>query len=222
VDHHYDPDGDSRMIVELFFDRLDHDLAAAGTPDATRQALGADLRARYAALVDAATDLPDDAARYNLRYVAAVVAAHRALPADRPADELIAWLTAAFVEPLAETVTAGARAMLDAAPDPFAAMVAVARAREDADFGAEFRFSHPHDDDRRFHADVHRCGYHERLVALGAPELTPVLCAFDTSWIRAIDPERDGFAFTRSTTIGLGGTHCPFHFERTRPAGSDG
>jgi hypothetical protein len=98
-------------------------------------------------------------------------------------------------------------------------MVAVARDREGADFGAEFRFSHPHDDDLRFHADVHRCGYHERLTRLGAPELTPVLCAFDTSWIGAIDPERDGFAFSRDTTIGLGGTHCPFHFRRTRPAG---
>ncbi|MCO1655190.1 L-2-amino-thiazoline-4-carboxylic acid hydrolase [Pseudonocardia humida] len=219
-----DHDRDSRAVVALFFDRLDHDLAAGGTPAPVRRAVVERIRAGYAELVAAPTELPDDAARSNLRYVAAVVAAHRVLREDHPADTLLDWLTSAFVEPLAGAVTAGTRAMLDAAPDPFAAMVAVARERESTDFGAEFRFAHPHDDDGRFHADVHRCGYHEHLTRLGEPGLTPVLCAFDTSWIRAIDPERHGFAFTRATTIGLGGTHCPFHFRRTGRAGerSDG
>jgi hypothetical protein len=55
-------------------------------------------------------------------------------------------LTRAFVEPLAEAVTAGTQAMLNSAEDPFAAMVAVARSRERADFGAEFVFAHPADD----------------------------------------------------------------------------
>ena len=33
-------------------------------------------------------------------------------------------------------------------------------------------------------------------------------------------PDRHGFTFTRTTTIGLGGSTCPFHFQRTRAARS--
>jgi len=32
----------------------------------------------------------------------------------------------------------------------------------------------------------------------------------------AIDPDRHGFTFTRTTSIGHGGSTCPFHFRRTR------
>ena len=35
------------------------------------------------------------------------------------------------------------------------------------------------------------------------------------AWIEAIDPARHGFRFDRDTTIGHGGTYCPFHFSRT-------
>ena len=54
------------------------------------------------------------------------------------------------------------------------------------------------------------------LAASSAAELTPVMCAFDKAWIEAIDPARHGFRFDRATTIGHGGSHCPFHFSRTR------
>lgn len=144
-----------------------------------------------------------------------------AVPADTglpTGSALIDWLTAALVEPFAGPVAEGTRALLDAAPDPFAAMVEVARAREERDFGAQFVFKHPVDNADRFHADVHRCGYHTYLSAHGAPELTRVLCAFDANWSNAIDPDRHGFSFTRETTIGTGGPICPFHFERTQPA----
>jgi L-2-amino-thiazoline-4-carboxylic acid hydrolase len=218
-----DPDADSQALVALFFECLDRDLAASGVAGADRQALQEDMHAHYNALLRAAGDVPDEPARYNQRYVTAIVAAYRALLArDLPpgdgAQYLVARLTAAFVEPLAPTITEVTRAMLDAAPDPFAAMVSVARARESEDFGAAFHFEHPLDDDERFYADVHRCGYHDLLTQYGAPELTPVLCAFDANWIRAIDPDRHHFTFTRDTTIGLGGPICPFHFQRTRSA----
>lgn len=47
------------------------------------------------------------------------------------------------------------------------------------------------------------------------------MCAFDGNWIEAIDSDKDGFRFERVTTIGLGGTHCPFHFTRTGARGVD-
>ncbi|MFD1930086.1 MULTISPECIES: L-2-amino-thiazoline-4-carboxylic acid hydrolase [Nonomuraea] len=213
---HIDYDHESRAIVEAFFDRIEADLEtrAAGAP----AGLAARMRALQAELEAAETDLPDEPARYNLRYTSAVLAAYRVLGAAGVASgqPLIEWLSSAFVEPFAEDVKAGTRAALDAAPDPFAMMVAIARGRESDAFGALFTFEHPVDDDERFHADVRRCGYHDYLARQGAPELTAALCAFDNSWIGAIDPARDGFAFTRETTIGFGGDHCPFHFHRTR------
>ncbi|WP_330231298.1 L-2-amino-thiazoline-4-carboxylic acid hydrolase [Nocardia sp. NBC_00508] len=104
---------------------------------------------------------------------------------------------------------------MDAAPDPFAAMVVVSKARERYAFGDGFTFVRPVDDDRAYHVDVTRCFYHEVLVAHSAAELTPVMCEFDANWIGAIDPAKHGFGFERSTTIGRGGSHCPFHFDRT-------
>lgn len=167
------------------------------------------------------TPVPDAQAHDNRAYAAAVLAAHTVLSKVDPdrglpsGEGLIGWLTEAFVEPFAEPVRQGTRAMLDAAGDPFAAMVDLARSTETDAYGAEFEFRHPVDTDGEFHADVHRCGYHDFLTRHDAPELTPVLCAFDANWIDAIEPERDGFVFERTTTIGLGGDFCPFHFKRT-------
>lgn len=58
------------------------------------------------------------------------------------------------------------------------------------------------------------CREHSQLCPFQA--MTPVMCAFDKAWIEAIDPARHGFRFDRATTIGYGGSHCPFHFTRTR------
>jgi hypothetical protein len=231
-----DPERDSAVLVEMFLAHLADQLSAGGLAPESRRTLIERIRERQRRLntSDAAPTppgapaVPDAAARYNRRYTTAVLAAYQILSAaaatmpgvpDR--SSLVACLTRAFVEPLGEAVAAGTRAMLDAAPDPFAAMVAVARARESEDFGAEFVFAHPVDDDHLF-ADVHRCGYHEYFAGQHAAELTPVLCAFDANWIGAIDPRRHGFTFNRSTTIGFGGRICPFRFQRLPAAGSAG
>ncbi|MES4907153.1 MULTISPECIES: L-2-amino-thiazoline-4-carboxylic acid hydrolase [unclassified Streptomyces] len=78
-------------------------------------------------------------------------------------------------------------------------------------------FQRPADDDQRYLVDIHRCFCHHVFTANSAAELTPVMCAFGGNWIEAIDPERHGFRFDRATTIGQGGTTCPFHFTRTAP-----
>ncbi|WP_218021638.1 L-2-amino-thiazoline-4-carboxylic acid hydrolase [Nocardia acidivorans] len=38
---------------------------------------------------------------------------------------------------------------------------------------------------------------------------------FNGNWIDAIDPDTHHMRFERATTLGTGGTHCPFHFDRT-------
>ncbi|GAA4607441.1 hypothetical protein BJY16_006336 [Actinoplanes octamycinicus] len=219
-----DPDADSRAVVAAFFDRLADDLAARGVAAGVCVDLLGGIQVRSGRLSgDSPVPASDAPARYNRRYTAAVLAAYEVLsaagadgtPGIPAGAELTGLLTAAFVEPLGEQVASGTRAMLDAAADPFAAMVAVARQRETDDFGAEFEFSHPVDDEHQFVAKVHRCGYHEYFRAHGTPQLTPVLCAFDANWISAIAPERHGFTFARPATIGHGAASCPFDFRRT-------
>lgn len=204
-----DPEADTAAVVDGFFNHIaatfrDRDLLAA-------------MRARHEELAAANRHLiVDQAAVYNLRMTLALVAAYELLVPELGRDDAVELVRSAFVEPLSEAVRQGTQAMLDSSPDPYRAMVELAKSREQHAFGAGFTFRHPVDDDDRFFADVHRCFYHDVLVANGTPELTPVMCAFDANWIEAIDPRRHGFRFERTDTIGLGGSHCPFHFIRTR------
>ncbi|WP_405163726.1 L-2-amino-thiazoline-4-carboxylic acid hydrolase [Nocardia sp. NBC_01499] len=210
----YVPDvaGDSAAIVDAFFDHLAGSLRDDDLPDDLFAGMRRSLIELTAADAERCVDEP---ARANLRMTLALVVAYRALRPRLGRDVTIAALRAAFVEPLGDVVQAGTKAMLDAADDPFAAMVAVSKAREKYAFGAGFDFARTVDDDESYHLDVVRCFYHDVLVAHSAPELTPVMCEFDANWIGAIDPAKHGFRFERVTTIGLGGTHCPFHWDRT-------
>jgi hypothetical protein len=209
-----DPEAETHMVVDAFFGhlaatlRLSDDVVAA-------------MRLRLDALLAAnASRIVDEPARHNLRMTLAVLSGYEAISPELGPERAFAAVSAAFTEPLAAAVSTATKAMLDHAADPFRAMVELARSRESEAFGAGFAFEHPADDDTRFFADVHRCHYHDVLVANGAPQLTPVLCAFDANWFDAIDPDRHGFTFERTTTIGHGGPHCPFHFTRNRPAPS--
>jgi hypothetical protein len=202
-----DPEAETAALVEAFFEHL----RSQGV------AVTADIRARHEELVAANQHLVvDEPARHNLRLTLLVAAAYEQLRPVLGQTRAMAAVEAALVEPLAPFVRESTRAMLDHAPDPYQAMVELAKSRETESFGKGFEFRHTADDGERFHTDVHRCHYHDVLAANGMPELTPALCAFDRSWINAIDPARHGFRFDRETTIGTGGTHCPFHFTRVR------
>ncbi|MFI0468526.1 L-2-amino-thiazoline-4-carboxylic acid hydrolase [Saccharopolyspora sp. 5N102] len=206
-----DPARDTAVLLDGFFGHLAETIREHSLP----ADLVADIRLRHEALETADQHLVvDEPARYNLRLTLALVAAYEILRPRLGREAAIGAVRAALVEPLSESVRAGTRAVLDSAADPFRAMVDLSKTREQHAFGAGFAF-HPVDDDRRYQSDVHRCFYHEVLVANSAPELTPAMCAFDQNWIEAIDPDRHGFRFERATTIGFGGTHCPFHFIRT-------
>ncbi|MFI6989963.1 L-2-amino-thiazoline-4-carboxylic acid hydrolase [Nonomuraea wenchangensis] len=200
-----DPDHDTTLLLDAFYERLattDADLTTA-------------MRARQDELEAAnQSRIVDEPARHNLRLTLALVAAYEVLRPRLGRQQAIATVQAAFIEPLGDAMKQGTRAMLDQAPDPFRAMVETSKSREEHAFGKGFVFERPVDDDERYHLDVRRCFYHDVLVANGAPELTQAMCAFDANWIEAIEPRRHGFRFERRTTIGTGGTHCPFHFDR--------
>ncbi|WP_024805226.1 L-2-amino-thiazoline-4-carboxylic acid hydrolase [Nocardia sp. BMG51109] len=208
-----DPEHDTALLVDAFFDSI----AATAGEHGPASAPAASMRARLAELEAASADrIVDEPARFNLRMTLALVVGYRVLAPVLGRDEAISAVRRAFVEPLGDALRAGTRAMLDNAPDPFAAMVAVSKSREEYAFGTGFEFERAADDDGRYHLNVVRCFYHEVLEAHSAAELTPAMCAFDANWIEVIDPDRHGFRFDRDTTIGWGGTQCPFHFERVR------
>jgi hypothetical protein len=214
AEDNYVPDAerDTAAVIDSFFDHLGTTLREHALPEELLVA----MRERHQNLETANRHLIiDEPARYNLRMTLALVAAYEFLQPRVGRDDALAALRTAFVEPLGDGVREGTRAMLDNVPDPFQAMVEVSKSREVQAFGEGFTFRRPVDDDQRYYVDIHRCFYHDVLVAHSMPELTPVMCAFDKNWIEAIDPDKHGFRFERATTIGLGGSHCPFHFSRT-------
>ncbi|MEW9554175.1 L-2-amino-thiazoline-4-carboxylic acid hydrolase [Nonomuraea sp. NPDC050783] len=207
-----DPDRDITLLLDAFYGHLAavlREYALPGEPATAMRARQEELEAANRHLI------VDEPARHNLRMTLALVAAYEFLRPRLGQETAIAVVRASFTEPLGDAMKEGTRAMLDHAPDAFRAMVELSRSREEHAFGRGFVFARPVDDDHRYHLDVRRCFYHDVLVANAAPELTPVMCAFDANWIEAIEPGRHGFRFDRRTTIGTGGTFCPFHFSRT-------
>ncbi|MEV0623033.1 L-2-amino-thiazoline-4-carboxylic acid hydrolase [Nonomuraea sp. NPDC050404] len=208
-----DPDRDTTLLLDAFYEHLRSAYELPGDLTGAMRARQSELEAANRSMI------VDEPARHNLRLTLALVAAYELLLPRLGREKAIAAVQAAFVEPLGDTMQGGTRAMLDHAPDAFLAMVELSKSREEHAFGKGFVFDRPADDDRRYHLDVRQCFYHDVLVANGAPELTPAMCAFDANWIEAIEPDRHGFRFDRRTTIGTGGTHCPFHFTRNAAAG---
>ncbi|GAA3560629.1 hypothetical protein GCM10022419_046590 [Nonomuraea rosea] len=211
-----DPDRDTTLLLNAFYDHL----AAALREHTLSADLTTAMRARQEELEAANKSLiVDEPARHNLRLTLALVAAYDLLLPRLGQETAIAVVRTSFIEPLGESMKEGTRAMLDNAPDAFRTMVELSKSREEHAFGKGFVFDRPVDDDERYYLDVRRCFYHDVLVANSASELTPTMCAFDANWIEAIEPGKHGFRFDRHTTIGTGGTSCPFHFSRTEEAG---
>lgn len=111
-------------------------------------------------------------------------------------------------------VLEGTRAMLDAAVDPFAALVAASKEREQGYFGPSFEFHRPVDDGHGYVLEIRRCLYHQVVLACGRPQLMPLLCRADTAWIDAIDPRRHHLRFVRPSTFATASS-CRMWFMRT-------
>jgi hypothetical protein len=203
-----DPGREIRLTIDSFFKAL----AAAEPGDLE---LEARVRRRHRDLITARqARMAGEQSWMHLKMALVLVAAYQELHGRYRDEVLLARLREAFVEPLRPYVAQATSSSLEAAADPFSAMVAISKERERTFFGESFVFGHPADDGTRYIAEVRRCFYHDVLAAAGAAQLTPVLCAFDATWIKMIDPSRHGFTFERPATIGTGGATCPFTFTR--------
>jgi len=207
-----DPGADADVIVDGFLRELGQRALSGAALDVTRIRQRADeIAGQHAART------PDQVSAHNLRYACAILAAHEALVERGLADSALGILRDTF-SAAGDFVRHKTRAGLDASADPFRELVNVSKAREAQQFGTGFELARVRDDDHQYLLDVRRCLWHDFFVDVGRPELTVVLCDFDSTWFTAIDPARHGFRFQRETTLGYGGGHCPFHFLRLSPA----
>lgn len=203
-----DPSKETDLVIDGFLRALEEIVPPGALVDAAAIVRRAgDLGTEHAAR---ARDVPST---HNLRYACVVLAGYEALAPQISDDQAVASLRAAFARS-GTFVREKTRAALDESRDPFRDLVNVSKEREASQFGPSFELRRVQDDDRAYLLEVRRCFWHDFFVAVGRPALTTVLCEFDANWIEAIDPPRHGFVFERPTTLGYGGTHCPFHFRR--------
>ena len=80
--------------------------------------------------------------------------------------------------------------------------------------GEAFGFEWPRDDATAYHVEIRSCAFVRFCAAEGMPEVGPLLCEFDASWIEAIDTPRHRLRFVRPTTIAWGDDRCRFYFDR--------
>ncbi len=203
--HHPSSEALLPLIEHHFFAELE-----AHRPGLSQRAKArlAELRPRVSHLVRTPLD------EMHVGYTLLAVAGFEVLaPLD---GELIAMrvVDAALHAPMLAKILEGTAAMLDAAADPFAALVAASKDREASFFGESFDFRRPVDDDHGYVLEIHRCLYHQVVLACGRPELMPLLCRADTSWIDAVDPPRHHLKLVRPSTF-VTASKCRMWFMRT-------
>lgn len=201
----------TEFLIQQFLSALNAELTCRGRQDATT--IVSAITERHRALVRAADWLiesPLDAT--HVTTTALVVAAAQVLEAEL-GPEARGLIDDTFNAPLREHVLAATATMLDEATDPFAALVAVSKDKEQSFFGPSFGFQRRLDDDLSYVLDAPSCLYHRMLVASGRPDLQEVLCRFDHNWIDAIVPERHQVRLSRPTTFATGNT-CRMVFLR--------
>jgi L-2-amino-thiazoline-4-carboxylic acid hydrolase len=157
----------------------------------------------------------DQASRLNMRFGAMVIACHQLLCNLVPAEHLRLALHRALNEPNRQEIFDGTRAMLDHAPDPFAAIVETSKARETGFFGPSFEFERLQDDAHAYLVNVKRCLWYSLFADHQLLDLMPMVCAFDLSYMDAVQPQTDGFRIERPTTLGWGHDACRFWMIRT-------
>ena len=62
---------------------------------------------------------------------------------------------------------------------------------------------------------MHRCLWRDFFTRHDAPLVNTVICAWDTNWMRAIDPAVSGLRAGRIALLSLGDSQCRFAVEET-------
>ena len=158
----------------------------------------------------------DRAARTHIRMTTPVPASYRVLlPHFKDSESVISNREEAFGGIGKRWIKLYTRLMLRFSRDPFSRIIEVSKKRIENNYGRTFRFEYSGDGQNQFIITTKKCFYHDFFAANDIPELTYGFCNGDKNGFEEIKPEKHGFHFERPTTLGYGGSECPFKFTRT-------
>ena len=158
----------------------------------------------------------DDPSNSNIHLTSLALASYRLLrQAGMERRAALSIVQVALVEPSRRKMSFFSRLAVRFWPDPLRLMADISRSKARTAYGKTFIFEH-HTDNMRtyFFSHVKKCLYHDFFKANGAPEMTPVFCAFDDNWSSTMQDPRSRVQSSRPTTIGAGDDMCRFEFRR--------
>jgi L-2-amino-thiazoline-4-carboxylic acid hydrolase len=82
-------------------------------------------------------------------------------------------------------------------------------------YGAGWDFDYERPKSDLFEMKVHRCLWRDFFTRHDAPLVNTVMCAWDTNWMRAIDPAVSGLRAERTALLSLVDSQCRFAVEET-------
>jgi hypothetical protein len=82
--------------------------------------------------------------------------------------------------------------------------------KEEPMYGAGWEIDYERPNPGLFEMKVERCFWHDFFARHDAVLVTTVMCAWDTTWMRAIDPAVSGLRAERTSLLSLGDDECRF------------
>lgn len=159
----------------------------------------------------------DRAARTHLGMTTLVLASYIILlPYIKDSESLINILEDTFRGVGQRWIKLYIHLMLKFSRDPFQKMIQMSKKRVTNDYGKTFEFEYSGDVLNNFTITTKKCFYYDFFVSNNIPELTRVFCSADKNWYEEIKPDKHGFKFERPTTMGYGGSECPFTFTKVK------
>jgi hypothetical protein len=159
----------------------------------------------------------DRAARTHLGMTTLVLASYRILlPYIKDSELVINILEDTFTGVGQRWIKLYTRLILWFSRDPFHTMIEVSKKMIRNNYGKTFTFEYSGDGKNYFVITTIKCFYYDFFVLNDTPELTRVFCNGDRNWFEEIKPHKHGFQFERPTTLGYGGSECPFKFTRVK------
>jgi len=159
----------------------------------------------------------DRPSRTHLGMTTLVLASYRLLlPYIKDSESVINILEDVFTGVGQRWIKLYTRLMLWFSRDPFHTMIEVSKKRINNNYGKTFIFEYSGDGLNYFVITTKKCFYYDFFIMNDIPELTRVFCSADKNWFEEIKPEKHGFKFERPTTLGYGGSECPFKFTRIK------
>lgn len=156
----------------------------------------------------------DEQTRPHLRLTASVLACYQELASGgMTQDQALELVNDVFNSIGRTTLRLYAQVLLTFSRDPFLALTSATKQRVMSQYGKAWKFRVVETRDY-FSMTATKCFYNDFFNAKGVPQLTAVFCRWDQNWMGSINPGKHKMQFERSTTMGFGGSECPFIFRR--------